>query len=380
VGLSCDVLVLGSGAAGLTLAARLAASSPVERRVVLVDQHADPAAGRAWAYWSARHSRLDRAVSHSWDRLAVIADGLRLELCPSPYSYRLLRGEDLQAHVDQLLEQAGGFTRLTGTVRELDDGPDAVTVRVGEVEVRAGWVLDSRPPPPPPPEEVRLRFLGWEITTEVAGFDPGCATFMDFRARRPGEMRFCYVLPTDARRALVEIATFAPGHAVRHDLAAGLTEYLREVCGLPTWQVVRQEGGDLPLQVTGPRRTGRHVLRVGTAGGMLKPSTGYAFDRIVRDTDAVVASLDRYGHPWAVARRRPRHAWLDEVLLGVVTADPGAVEPAFARMFARNPVQRVLRFLDEDTALRDELRLIATLPPTPFLRAALHRRGGPPPR
>jgi lycopene beta-cyclase len=377
VGLSCDVLVLGTGAAGLALIARLAASPQAKRRVVLVDHRVDPAAGRVWAYWSARHTWLHEVVSHSWDRLAVIADGLHLELYPSPYSYQLLRGEHVQAYVDRLLERSTEFTRLTGAVHELDDGPDVVTVRVGEVEVRAGWVLDSRPPPPPSPDQVRLRFLGQEIRAEGAGFDPGCATFMDFRARTPGEVRFCYVLPTSVDQALVEIAAFASGQTVRHDLAEALTAYLREVCGLSTWQVLRQELGDLPLHVPGPRRIGRHVLRVGAAGGMLKPSTGYAFDRIVRDADAVVRSLDRYGHPWAVPRPRRRHAWLDEVLLGVISADPGAVEPAFARMFARNPVQRVLRFLDEDTGLCDELRLVATLPPTPFLRAAVrrHREG-----
>jgi lycopene beta-cyclase len=194
---------------------------------------------------------------------------------------------------------------------------------------------------------------------------------MDFRTRAPGEVRFCYALPTGPDRALVEIAAFAGGHAARHDLADGLTTYLHEICGLASWQVLRQEAGDLSLHVPGPRRAGRRVLRVGAAGGMLKPSTGYAFDRIVRDAEAVVGSLDRYGHPWAVPRPRRRHAWLDAVLLDVVATEPTAIEPAFARMFARNPPARVLRFLDEDTRLGEELRLIATLPPAPFLRAAL---------
>lgn len=377
---SCDVLVLGAGAAGLALAARLAApgTSPAvasraagaRRNVVLADQHAEPVAGRVWAYWSARRTPLDDAVSHSWDRLVVVADGRRLQLRPFPYTYRLLRGEDLQARVERLLEP-GGSTRLTGAVHRIEEGPGFATVRVGDVAVRARWVLDSRPPPAPSPGQARLCFLGWEVAADGARFDPGCATFMDFRARAAGQVRFCSVLPTRRDQALVEIAAFVAGPVTRHDLAAGLTGYLHEVCGLSSWQVLRQEAGDLPLQVRGPRRAGPRVLRVGTAGGMLKPSTGYAFDRITRDADAVVASLDRYGHPWALPRRRRHHAWLDDVLLGVVAREPAAVEPAFARLFARNPAARVLRFLDEDTGPLDELRLIATLPPGPFLRAAM---------
>lgn len=65
---------------------------------------------KIWAYWSARNTPLDAAVSHTWDRLTVVTDGGRLELRPHPYTYRLIRGEDLQAHVSRLLERAGGFT------------------------------------------------------------------------------------------------------------------------------------------------------------------------------------------------------------------------------------------------------------------------------
>jgi lycopene beta-cyclase len=370
----CDVLVLGTGAAGLALAARLAVSGPpgTRRSVVLADQHAEPVTGRAWAYWSARRTPLDDAVSHSWDRLAVVADDRRLELSARPYTYRLVRGEDLQARVERLLEP-GGFVRLTAAVHGIEETPDAAVVRIGDTEVRARWVLDSRPPPAPGPGQVRLRFLGWEVAADGARFDPGCATFMDFRARAAGEVRFCYVLPTRRDLALVEIAAFGTGPAARDDLSDGLAGYLQECCGLASWKVLRQEAGDLPLHVDGPRRAGPRVLRVGTAGGMLKPSTGYAFDRIVRDADAVVASLDRYGHPWALPPRRRRHAWLDDVLLGVVAREPAAVEPAFARMFARNPTARVLRFLDEETGLPEELGLMATLPPGPFLRAAVRR-------
>ena len=70
-----------------------------------------------------------------------------------------------------------------------------------------------------------MAFLGWEITTDADAFDPTVATFMDFRGRHPGTASFCYVLPTTARRALVEIAAF---QWIRDglDRARALTDYL----------------------------------------------------------------------------------------------------------------------------------------------------------
>jgi hypothetical protein len=50
--------------------------------------------------------------------------------------------------------------------------------------------------------------------------------------------------------------------------------------------------------------------------------------------------------------------------------DPAQLERAFARLLLANPTTRILRFLDEDTDLPNELRLMATLPAAPYLRAA----------
>jgi lycopene beta-cyclase len=78
----------------------------------------------------------------------------------------------------------------------------------------------------------------------------------------------------------------------------------------------------------------------------------------------------RHGHPFGGRRPRRRHRLLDAVLLEVLDRDPPRLEQVFARLFAANPVERVLRFLDEDTSVTEELRLIASLPPAPFLRAS----------
>lgn len=44
-----------------------------------------------------------------------------------------------------------------------------------------------------------------------------------------------------------------------------------------------------------------------------------------------------------------------------------------ARLFTRNSAPAVLRFLDEDSTIAQDARLIATLPISPFLRVALSR-------
>ena len=54
-------------------------------------------------------------------------------------------------------------------------------------------------------------------------------------------------------------------------------------------------------------------------------------------------------------------------------AEPDRLESTFLRLFGRNPADLVLRFLDEDSSLGQEARLVLTLPPLPFLRAMARR-------
>ncbi|MBD0278581.1 MAG: lycopene cyclase, partial [Flavisolibacter sp.] len=61
----------------------------------------------------------------------------------------------------------------------------------------------------------------------------------------------------------------------------------------------------------------------------------------------------------------------DSVLLHILQHRqlPGAA--IFTDLFKKNAPQKVLQFLDNETSLVEELRIISTLPTLPFAKAAL---------
>ncbi len=61
---------------------------------------------------------------------------------------------------------------------------------------------------------------------------------------------------------------------------------------------------------------------------------------------------------------------MDAVLLDLMLGDPASVAEAFDRLFAPNRTERVLRYLDARTTVREDAALVATLPFGPLLRAA----------
>ncbi|HET9518716.1 MAG TPA: lycopene cyclase family protein [Actinoplanes sp.] len=378
-----DAVVAGGGLSGLCLAARLAVGGWADRRVLVVDDGGATAA-RSWGFWAPASAAPDPAVARSFRRLRIHAAGRTRLLDLEPYRYQVVRRAHLHRVVSELISGCPGFTMATGRVGEIRDGGDEAVVDVGGQRIRSRWVFDSVTRPAESAPDAWLAFTGWQVRCDRPVFDPEVPVLFDFRTEQGDGSRFVYVLPDDPYRALVEVTAFVPRHAAtpspsERDVA--LATYLREVLAVDNYDVVRREAAVLALVTHPHRRAGRRVLRIGAAGGLIKASTGYAYTRIQRDSAAIVASLIGHGHPFAAPRQRRRHRLLDRVLLTVLDREPALLQDSFARLFDGAPAARVLRFLDEDTGVGEELRLISTLRAGPFgaaawaaLRAARRRR------
>lgn len=394
---SVDAVIIGAGAAGLSLACHLVAAGWGDRRVLLVDDGAVDPEHRAWAYWSRGDLLLDADAGPPAERLRVRGPHLDrvLDLAPTGLGYRTITGATLEAATARRLATAPGFARLRARatdVAEDDDGarvalapvtaalPDDATSEPPPPQVRARWVFDSTGVATPgsvPRPWAHLEVLGDHVTADTDAVDPATPTLMDFRTPQDDGLAFLYVLPRSARAALVEHTRFAVGRRPAADPADDAVTTARARAALDDAEralpaAVRPgpaELGRIPLATDPPARPSAHVIPIGPPAGMVKASTGYAWTRIQRHSAALADSLVRTGHPFDVPPLRARHRALDALLLEVVRDEPAAALRVFERLFARNTPTRILGFLDEDTSPADELALILTLPPAPFLRA-----------
>jgi lycopene beta-cyclase len=367
-----DAVIAGGGLSGLTLAAHLAAGGWSDRRVLIID---DPAAHPAvsWGFWSRDAGLLDAAVSHTYRQVRVHAAGVSRVLDLGRYRYRVVHRADLERVARGLLRGSRGFQFAAGHVREVRDVPGGAEVTTDIGTFRAPWVFDSVSQPPDTAVDARLAFTGWEVRFARPAFDPQTPVLFDFRTPQAGGARFLYVLPEDPYRALVDLTAFVPGPAQppsADDRSSALAGYLHDVVRGGEFEILRTESAVLPLRAIPPPRASGRVLAIGARGGLIKASTGYAYQRIQRDSAAIAASLARHGHPFDLPAPRRHFRMLDAVLLDVLGHEPAELERAFAQLFFANPAERVLRFLDEDIGVAEELRLIAALPPAPYLDAA----------
>jgi lycopene beta-cyclase len=366
-----DFTLAGGGLAGLSLAYHLAHSPLRDRSLLIVDRDAKERNDRTWCFWTARPTPFDGIVHHGWNRIRLAGDGFERDIPLGAYRYQLIRGIDFYRFVRHELSAHANVEFLQGTVEGIEDGADEARVLVDGRTYPAGWAFDSRfnarafRAHPERCHYLPQRFRGWEIETPADAFDPETATLLDFRTPQKGALRFFYVLPYSARRALVEYVTLAPDHCDR-----ALTTYIERVLGVRGYRIVAAEGGTNPMtDYVFPRRSGRRVMNIGARGGRIKPSTGYAFSRIQRDCAAIVQSLVANGHPFDVPGDSRRYRLYDRLLLDVMQRQGGEIASIFTALFNNNPIPRVLRFLDEEGSLAENVRLIATLPPRLFLQA-----------
>ncbi|MFF5361866.1 lycopene cyclase family protein [Streptomyces scabiei] len=395
--LEADVAIVGAGAAGLSLAHRLSRPAPGGPRlsVLLLDAPPGPSRPpvRTWCFWEEGPGPYDAALSAVWRRLRVrTPEGRLLDTDIAPLTYKMIRSDDFEDLVAGELARGDEVRRVEAAVETVDGVAEGAEIRArtgggAPVAVRARWVFDSRPLGSLPAARTTLlqHFHGWYVRAERPVFDPGTVEFMDFRVPQPpGGLAFGYVLPTDSRRALVEYTEFSRAVLSPGAYDTALRRYAEEVLRLGDFAVVSTETGVIPMtDARFPRRSGPSVFRIGAAGGATRPSTGYTFSAIQRQTRAVAAALRAGRHPLPPPAHSARSRAMDAVLLRAL--DSGRVDGAafFARLFARVPAERLLRFLDGETRLHEDLALGIRTPVLPMLHSAaelswLPRRPAPP--
>ena len=369
-----SVAIAGAGAAGLWSALALLEAGWPPHRVAVFEPDAKEADDHTWGYW-ARESLLPGVDAEvSLDRFLVRAGGRDYAARMAPYRYFSLRSSAFYGYARRVLAQAG-VPWTQARVGELAESSERVTVHddAGRERGAFDYVLDSRPVAVavghPDFHATVQHFGGFFVEAARDTFDEGLVVLMDFEDFA-GEVGFFYVVPYGPRRALVELAIVSEHVWPRHAYDGALHDYLERHYPGTELAVAEREYGAIPMtdeplwRASTPR-----VWRIGTAGGWVQPSSGYAFTRCARFGREVAGALSQNRpRPW---RPSPAQQTLNSVMLGYMIDEPRAVGGMFVDWFADNGPGRAFAFLDEATGPLDTLRLMWRSPKAAFTPRAI---------
>jgi lycopene beta-cyclase len=374
-GNSYDYIIAGGGMAGLSLAYQIDRSSLRDKRVLILDRDEKSANDHTWCFWESGPSSFEEIVFHRWKKLWFHdekGNKTLLDLASGGLEYKMIRASDFYSYVIPRLEDNPQIEFIRTGINKIGDG--WVETGAGQFDAR-DLVFDSvtaQAYDDSGYNNLLQHFYGRVIETNVDVFTPDAATLFDFRVPQSGDCRFIYILPDSPRRALVEFTVFSKQLLEELEYEEGLETYLRQVLSISEYKTLEEERGVIPMS-DAPHKTRPfpHVVRIGTSGGYVKPSTGYSFRRTQERLQTIVTSLE-VGLP-VPDFSSARGGWkrlLDSVFLNVLGSGTQGSAEVFARLFRKNPPQRVLDFLDERTNIVEDLRLMGTVPLGPFTKAA----------
>jgi lycopene beta-cyclase len=395
-----DIIFAGAGLSALSMATCMV-QLPFfsEKKILLIDRDSKEKNDRTWCFWASPDelARMPPVIARSWPAMDFFSPQFSARLNAGDYAYHMVRGADFYDWAKKILANHHNVEWLQTDIFEIDAA--AGTVKTSKGYFTGEWVLNSALTPfslLPNLKKDRFatpltaisqiqsegyiyllqHFKGWIIRTSEPSFDPGTVTLMDFRLAQSGDTRFVYVLPLSPTEALVEFTVFSPELLADDDYEAALQHYIRDFLKIEQYDVVETEFGVIPMtDYPFPQMKSGHLIAIGTAGGFVKGSSGYAFKRTQRRAAAFTAAWAQTGRPDTSILKSPgRFRIYDTIFLRALADGLVPAHLVFSSFFKNLTGQSVFQFLDEDSNFLADFRALNAVPLLPFMRAAIRQR------
>ena len=368
-----DFVFAGAGMAAASLLARMLERKEFRfSRILIADPLPFAAGEKTWCFWEKGRGFFELLVEKSWEKAWFRTGDFSSKLELPPYRYKMIQSRALFEFILDELKKRPDIQLVNEKVISSSADSQGVNVVLSDGRtIRSKMLFNSIPEEPPRKQGhfyLLQHFRGWFIKTENIAFDPETATLMDFSIDQGGDCRFVYVLPFSPTEALVEFTVFSEHLLKENEYSAALENYLKKL--VPDgYQIRRFESGVIPMY-SAPFPPSSHpaIIQLGTRGGMTKASTGYTFMKVQKHSDALIKGLISGKMPAsAPGFLSRRFFWFDRVLLRILAEKRLSGSSIFSALFKKNPVQRVFRFLDEESTLAEDLQIMNSVPTGKFL-------------
>lgn len=374
-----DYIIIGAGCAGLSLLMRLmdAPGFPA-KKVLLIDKEKKEHNDRTWCFWEKENGYFESIVYKSWNDLVVKSKSATLSLDLTGYTYKMIRGIDFYEYCFKRITSCDNIEYMQRDVREVNnrDGHITIATNAGVLEAEACFVFSSifqAPAKNSGKHYLLQHFKGWLIKTPTKMFSAQQASLMDFSVEQKNyPAAFAYVLPLSADRALVEYTIFSEEVLAQEGYDSELKKYIQHTSDIQDYSIEHSEYGVIPMTNHRFPSYKNGIFFIGTAGGQTKPSTGYTFRFIQKQAAQLASSIVNGNKNILAGNKLPFRFYLyDSILLNVLARKKMTGADIFMRLFQRVPAWLIFKFLDNETLLSEEIKILRAMPPRIFLPAAI---------
>lgn len=375
-----DVIIAGGGLSGLSLAWYLAKGG-YKGEVLVVDSTFAPTDDKTWCFWTDGEPPFKEIIYKKWKKTWVSVLDYSTFRYLSDYCYYCIRSCDFKELVLTELRKHKNFDLLEESILDFSGNKKkAVMLTKNGDSYLANTIFQSALPPKDlDRSEIKYpliqHFLGWEVKTDEAVFDPETFTIMDFDNDFGPGVGFMYVLPYRQNVALLEFTVFSLETLKKKEYKKRIRNYLYHTYGIEEhgYEITRKEYGKIPMEDR-PYIPfyDSNIINLGSVGGQTKPSTGYTFTSIQKYTQRVANQLINGETPKPPASTPLKYQFYDLWLLHIIANSTEDSLRIFKNLYKKNTLDELFRFLNEDTSFAQDLKIMSTVPYTPFFKAIGH--------
>lgn len=369
-----DYIILGAGCAGLSLLMRILKTNGLaEKKILLIDKRVAVTNDRTWSFWEKESGFFENIVHKKWKQLLFESDHFSAKLKAGAYQYKMIRGIDfytdcfaeithhpnVEIIYDEIISFSSTQIKLTNAVIEC--GHAIVfnsTYKLLPQQKNKYYLLQH--------------FKGRIIETTHPYFDVETATLMDFRVHQKYGTAFVYIMPFSSTTALIEYTLFSPTLLPEKQYDVELNNYILNVLQLKQYTINREEFGIIPMTNAVFPTMEHGVFNIGTAGGQTKASSGYTFQFIQKQSAHIVAQLLQNKQPIvSTSFYNKRFKLYDSTLLNILSNGQLGGAEFFSQLYRRNTAAAIFKFLDNETSLAEEIKIMNTVPKWLFTKTAI---------
>ncbi|MCA0958469.1 lycopene cyclase [Muricauda ruestringensis] len=374
-----DYIIIGAGASGLLLANALGKDAFFASKSILVlDKDDKTTNDRTWCFWERGKGEFDHLIHKTWNSIHVGGQQLQKSTSIAPYTYKMLRGIDFYNYFLPKVKAFPNITWIQEEVQQIEEQEHEVLVTTSSQKFGGQTVFSSLYNPSIPLQQqkypvLQQHFVGWQIKTKQSVFNSKEATFMDFSVPQKGNTRFMYVLPFSKNEALLEYTLFSANLLEKYEYEDAIKAYIKDNFGDIDYRVTETEYGSIPMTCYPFHQNNTdRVFNIGIAGGWAKPSTGYTFYNTAKQVPKLVEYL-KSGEPLSGFYQKNRFLFYDMLLLDILFEHNHCGHEIFESMFKRRKASLILKFLENETNIWEELQIVTAPRPLPFIRALFKR-------
>ncbi len=365
-----DLIILGAGCSSMQLLHGLLRTPHGKTlRILLLEKEQD-FPEKSWCFWSNTETTYDQLVSKNWNKIEFHNHNFSLSKTINPYQYKYIDSHTFFDYHLDLIDTSSNVDFVREEVVGIDKSNEIFSVKTSKSTYTASKVYSSMYTPSQLQENALVlwqHFYGFFIKTEKPVFAADVFRMMDFRVPQSSTgSHFIYILPFSETEALVEFTAFSTLESYTDTQYKNyLAEYIQT--HLPTnYQITKIERGKIPMTTALPNAdTLPGMVPIGGRAGAIKPSTGYAFNRIRKNTETLLKA--NFGLESSNSINRTRFQFYDTLLLQIIKTEPERIQEVMEQLFRNNKLTTILKFLDEETSVMEDLKIFTKLPISLFL-------------